>query len=57
MRVKVEFEVEVPDDMPDDCVLEWLRFSFGDNGTMKERHPGMTETPEPIFGTFDIKYL
>ena len=52
---RVKFDVEVPDDMPYQAVEDWLRFSFGDNGSMKVVHPAMETEPEPIFGTFDVE--
>lgn len=57
-RVKVSFEVEVPDVVHTDEELEdWLRWEFGDNGRISCNNPfevsGMSA--EPVFGTFVIE--
>ena len=53
MKVKVEFEVEVPvDDVTDEQIEEWLRFECHDNGQMSLKNPLVDEQIEPIFGTF-----
>lgn len=55
MRVKVEFEVDVPDvEATEEDVIEWLRFSFHDNGDMKIANPLSSKEPEPVSGTFDL---
>lgn len=56
-RYRVEFEIEVPGDLEYDDVLEWARFNLHDNGVMKGGNPLENETPEPIFGTFDLTEL
>lgn len=54
MKVKVEFEVEIEDKGATDSEIEaFLRFSFGDNGSLDGNNPYIDEgAPEPIFGTF-----
>lgn len=56
MRVKVEFEVEIPEIggvIPnDDQIEEWLRYELGDNGCMELKNPLAQTEVEPVFGTF-----
>ena len=55
MKVKIEFEVNLPDniELTDDEIEEFLRYHFRDNGIMSGRNPLVNEVePEPIFGTF-----
>ncbi len=57
-RVKIEFEVELPDvDHTDTQLEEWLRFEFRDNGCMKQANPFNGNEPDPIFGTFMWDYI
>ena len=54
MRVKIEFEIEIPDIPHTDDELEaYIRFHFRDNGELSLINPfNDLEEPEPIFGTF-----
>lgn len=57
MKIKIEFEVEIEDiGATDQEVEDYLRFSFGDNGSLSGKNPYINEgEPEPIFGTFEIE--
>ena len=39
IRVCVEFEIELPDNLTEAEIEEWLRFVLGENGQMKVRNP------------------
>lgn len=54
MKVKIEFEAELPDDIEhtEDELEEFLRFEIGDNGAMSGDNPFSGEIVEPVFGTF-----
>ena len=53
MRVKVEFQVEIPlEDVSDEQIEEWLRYRLNDNGSMTTKNPLGDHEVEPIFGTF-----
>lgn len=59
MRIKIEFEVEVPDvaicSMADSSDLDdYIRFVFHDNGSlsMDNHFAEEDDVLEPIFGTF-----
>ena len=55
--VKINFDIEVPDNMDEDDMGEWLRYRFGDNGFMSLKNPlAETRDPDPIFGTFEWDY-
>jgi hypothetical protein len=55
MRVKIEFEVELPDIPHTEEELEaYLRFSFRDNGELALINPfNDLGEPDPVFGTFE----
>lgn len=59
MKVKIEFEIELPDiEYTEDELEEFLRFSYNDNGSMKTDNPfnvARSDT-DPIFGTFEWDY-
>ena len=40
-RYKIEFEVEIPDNLnaSSDDVYEWARFNLGENGKISGKHP------------------
>ena len=44
MKIKVEFEAEIPDGKIDDDIEEWLRFEIGENGQMSGNNP-LVNTP------------
>lgn len=54
MRIKIEFEVEIPDNIEhtDNELEEFLRFEFRDNGSMSGDNPFKKLYIEPVFGTF-----
>ena len=58
MKVKIEFEIELPDiEHTEDQLEEFLRFEFGDNGVKDSRNVfNEAEGVEPIFGTFEWSY-
>lgn len=57
MKVRVEFEVELPDVKHTEKQLEeFLRFEHGDNGVMSGNNPFKGETAAPIFGTYEWEY-
>jgi hypothetical protein len=56
MRVKIEFEVDVPPVVGTEQELEdWLRFVYNDNDTINSDNPYLVSCgePDPVFGTFD----
>lgn len=57
MRVRVEFEIKLPDIDNEERLEEFLRFSFGDNGFMDAGNPFTGNHVEPIFGTFDWEII
>jgi len=34
MKIKVEYEIEIPDGCSDEDIEEWVRFETGENGSM-----------------------
>ena len=54
MRIKIEFEVDLPDDIEhtDEELEEFIRFELGDNGRMNGSNPFNGMEVEPVFGTF-----
>jgi len=59
MKVEIKFTVKLPD-IPhtDEQIEEYLRFAFGDNGSMSGTNPFVElPTPEPIFGTFEFEEI
>jgi hypothetical protein len=55
-RVTVSFDVEIPADgcQPKD-IVEWLRFGFGDNGSLSKNNPLYSYEPEPALDSFKVK--
>jgi len=53
--VSVQFDVEVPDDMPQDDAVEWIAFEVGANRSMEVRHPQMKCDLEPVRGSFRVR--
>lgn len=52
MKIKIEYEVELPDISHTDDELEaFIRFETGDNGVVFGSNPFYKESLEPIFGT------
>jgi hypothetical protein len=52
MKIKIEYEVELPDIRHSENELEdFIRFETGDNGRIKSSNPFLGESLEPIFGT------
>lgn len=58
-RIKIEFEIEIPNgEFTDEELEEYLRFIYGDNGSMALINPLSEEgEPSPIFGTFEWEYI
>ena len=54
MRVKIQFEIEVPDDATDEDLVEWVRFEVGDNGMIRGANQLIHRELTPIFGTLTI---
>lgn len=56
-KVRIEFDAIIPDiEHTDEELEEWLRYEFGDNGSMSLKNPfAGKRRPEPIFGTFDFE--
>jgi hypothetical protein len=55
MRVRVEFDVEIPEvGATDDQIIEWLRFNLHDNGSMRIDNPLGHAEPEPCRGSMEI---
>ena len=40
---RVEFEIEIPDDVTNDQLYDWLRFELGENGRLDGTNP-LTKT-------------
>lgn len=58
MRIKVEFEIELPDvPLTDDQIEEWVRFELGDNGGRSTDTPLDHVSADPVFGTFEWERL
>jgi hypothetical protein len=53
MRIKVEFELEIPDNISDDDITEWLEFELNANGRMKTTNPLHRTLLEPNPFTVD----
>jgi hypothetical protein len=58
MRVKIEFEVELPN-IPhtEDELEDFLRYEFRDNGSLEGNNPfnkAQIGGVDPIFGTFEV---
>lgn len=48
--VSVSFDVNIPDDISDDEIEEWLRFNLHDNGEMSADNPLVDTEIEPYGG-------
>ena len=60
MKIKIEFEIELPDDIEhtEDELEEFLRFQLGDNGILSGKNPFSAKcNTDPIFGTFKWDYI
>ena len=53
--VKVQFEVNIPDDMGMDDAEEWIGFEIGAYRQMTPVHPQMQKDLEPIHGSFSVR--
>jgi len=53
--VKVQFEVNIPDDMNIDDAEEWIGFEVGAARQMTPVHPQMEKDLEPIPGSFSVR--
>ena len=53
--VKVQFEVNIPDDMGMDDAEEWIGFEIGASRQMTPVHPQMEKDLEPIHGSFSVR--
>lgn len=53
--VKVQFKVNIPDDMGMDDAEEWIGFEVGANRQMTPVHPQMEKDLEPIPGSFSVR--
>jgi len=57
MRVRIEFEVEVPDvGATEEQIIEWLRFECHDNGSMEMSNPLLDKDPTPSLGSFEVRH-
>ena len=54
-RFRVEFEVDVPDDMPLDAAEEWVAFEVGARCQMQPRHDQMNCDLEPVRDSFCMR--
>lgn len=53
--VKVSFDVELPaEGCSPKSIVEWLRFSYGDDGQISNNNPLYSYEPEPVFGSFKV---
>ena len=60
MRVKIEFEVEVPDDIPfvESDLDQYLGFHFEEHGSLTKKNPFYNEgKPAQIDGTFSYEFV
>jgi hypothetical protein len=53
-RLRVSFEVEVPDDMPTEKAEEWIAFEIGASCQMRATHPQMRCDLTPVAGSLDV---
>lgn len=53
MRIKVEFEVDLPVDADDQQIQEWLSFGLGERGEMKLSNPLSDHDIEAVSFTVD----
>jgi hypothetical protein len=53
-RLRVSFEVEVPDDMPTEKAEEWIALEIGASCQMRATHPQMHCDLTPVAGSLDV---
>lgn len=53
-RYKIEFVTEVPDDVTDDEVWEWVRSELGENGRLDSKNPLIKKDLEAILPSIEI---
>lgn len=57
MKIRIEFEVELPDVSHSQEELEaFIRFELRDNGRLNGCNPFYGNSVDPIFGTFEWRY-
>ena len=49
MKIRVEFDNEIPDGIPDEQILEWLRFELFANSSLKNSNPLLHKTLQADF--------
>ena len=54
-KMSIEFDIEVPDEITYDDLLEWVRFELHDNGCMAGSNPMVDKELTPIFGTLQVE--
>jgi hypothetical protein len=60
MKIKIEFEIELPDiEHTEDELEEFLRFEYRDNGRLNGMNPfnNIKCNMDPIFGSFEWEYI
>ena len=55
IRYRIQFEITVSENIPDEDVAEWARFMVGDTGKLSCKNPLHDESFDPIFETFKIE--
>jgi len=53
MKIEVSFEMELPDNISDDNITEWLEFELNYNGQMDTRNPLSKTLLQPLNFTLD----
>jgi hypothetical protein len=55
-RVTVSFKVDIPvDGCQPQAIEDWLRFGFGDMGSIANNNPLYSYEPEPVLGSFTVR--
>jgi hypothetical protein len=55
-KYRIEFVIRVPEEVPEEQVEAWARFTIGDTGSLP-KNPLEDESFDPIYGTFKIEAL
>jgi hypothetical protein len=56
MKIEVTFELELPDNINDEDVAEWLEFELNYNGQMNSKNPLAKTLLEPLQYTLDWEH-
>jgi hypothetical protein len=56
MKIEVGFELELPDNIYDEDITEWLEFELNYNGQMNSKNPLAKTLLKPLNYTLDWEY-